>query len=143
MSYKDLLKARPAEIEPPMPIPAGPFKVRVTNFEFSKAGQKQTDCVNFTLQLLEPGDEVDPEALAAAEADLRKAKPRHTIFLTEDSLWALKAFLIDVLKLEEKDSFEEMMPDTIGREFIAIFTQQASKRDASRMVSFIDKVLPL
>ena len=143
MSYKDLLRQRPSDVEPPLPIPAGPFKVRVTAFEFSKAGQKQTDCVNFTLQLLEPGDEVDQQALAAAEADLRKAKPRHTIFITEDSLWALKSFLLDVLRLEEKDTFDEMMPDTVGKEFIAVFTQQASKRDPSRMVSFIDKVLPL
>ncbi len=143
MSYKELLKARPAEIEPPMPIPPGPYKVKINSFEFTKAGQKQNDCVVFTLSLLEPGDEVDPDRLAAAEADLKKAKPKHTIYITEASLWVLKDFLLDVCKIPEKDSFEEMMPETVGKEFVAIFTEQQSKKDPARMVSYIDKVLPL
>lgn len=143
MSYKDLLKARPADIIPPKPIPPGPFKVRVASHEFGTAGEKKTECVNFSLRLLEPGDEVDAELLEAAKDDLTKAKPNHRIFITEDSLWVLKNFLVDVLKIPEADSFEEMMAQVNGKEFIAIFTQQPSNKDNSRMVSFIEKVLPL
>ncbi len=143
MSYKDLLKARPQEIKAPEPIPPGPYKVRVASYEFTKAGQKQNDCIVFTLNLLEPGDEVDPARLAAAEEDRKRAKPKHTIYITEASLWVLKEFLTDVLKIDEKDSLEEMVPETVGKEFIAIFTEQQSQRDASRMVSYINKVLPL
>lgn len=143
MSYKDLLKARPADIIPPKPIPPGPFKVRIASHEFSTAGKKNTECVNFSLRLLEPGDEVDLDLLEAAKDDLAKAKPTHRIFITEDSLWVLKDFLTNVLKIPEADSLEEMMPQTTGKEFIAIFTQQPSERDKERMVSFIEKVLPL
>ena len=143
MSYKDLLKARPADIIPPKPIPPGPFKVRVASHEFGTAGIKKTECVNFSLRLLEPGDEVDPDLLEAARDDLAKAKPNYRVFITEDSLWVLKNFLTDVLKIPEADSLEEMMPQTTGKEFIAIFTQQPSERDKERMVSFIEKVLPL
>ena len=78
MSYKDLLKARPADIIPPKPIPPGPFKVRIASHEFSTAGKKNTECVNFSLRLLEPGDEVDPDLLEAAKDDLAKAKPVYT-----------------------------------------------------------------
>ena len=143
MSYKDLLKARPADIIPPKPIPPGPFKVRIASHEFSTAGKKNTECVNFSLRLLEPGDEVDPDLLEAAKDDLAKAKPTHRVFITEDSLWVLRGFLSNVLKIPEADSLEEMMPQTTGKEFIAIFTQQPSERDKERMVSFIEKVLPL
>lgn len=143
MSYKDLLKARPADIIPPKPIPPGPFKVKIHSHEFGTAGEKKTECVNFSLRLLEPGDEVDPDLLEAARDDLVKAKPKYRIFITEDSLWVLKGFLTDVLKIPEADSLEEMMPQTTGKEFIAVFTQQPSNRDKDQMVSFIEKVLPL
>ena len=143
MSYKDLLKARPADIKAPEPIPPGPFKVKINSYEFGTAGSKNTECVFFSLRLLEPGDEVDPDLLEAAKDDLAKAKPNYRVFITEDSLWVLKGFLTDVLKIPEADSLEEMMPQTTGKEFIAIFTQQPSERDKERMVSFIEKVLPL
>ena len=143
MSYKDLLKARPADIKAPEPIPPGPFKVKVASFEFGTFGKKNTECVNFSLRLQEPGDEVDPDLLEAAKDDLAKAKPTHRIYLTEDSLWVLKNFLVDTLGIPEADSLEEMMAQTIGKEFIAIFTQQPATNDPKRMVSFIEKVLPL
>ena len=107
MSYKDLLKARPADIIPPKPIPPGPFKVRIASHEFGTAGSKKTECVNFSLRLLEPGDEVDPDLLEAAKDDLAKAKPNYRVFITEDSLWVLKNFLTDVLKIPEADSLPE------------------------------------
>lgn len=143
MSYKDLLKARPADIKAPEPIPPGPFKVKINSYEFGTAGSKNTECVFFSLRLLEPGDEVDPDLLEAAKDDLAKAKPKHKIFLTEDSIWVLKNFLVDTLKIPEADSLEEMLPQAVGKEFIAIFTQQPSEKDKERMVSFVQKVLPL
>lgn len=143
MSYKDLLKSRPQDIKAPLPIPPGPYKVKIASYEFSAAGQKKTECVNFSLRLLEPGDEIDAELLEAAKDDLAKAKPNHRVYLTEDSLWVLKQFLVDVLHIPESDSFEEMLPLAVGKEFIALFEQVPSADDKDRMVSFVKKALPL
>ena len=140
--YTELLKQRPADIIPPKPVPAGSYLVEITNYVFGTFGKNDTECVNFQCKLIEPGDDVDPAALQAAKDDLVRAKPTKRYYLTEESLFMLKQFLQDVLKIPEGETLEEMIPQSVGKRYVAVFVNQPSEKDSSRMISFIDKVLP-
>jgi hypothetical protein len=143
MSYSDLLKRRPADYIPPKPIPAGSYKAKITKHEFGKHGKNNTDCIAFHLALISAGDDIDQAEIENAKEDIAKATPVHRVYLTEKSEGMLKEFLENTLKIPQGDSYEEMLSQVNGKELVVIYTQQPSEKDRTRMVSYIDKVLPL
>lgn len=142
MSYRDLLKQRPSDITAPKPIPAGPYLAEIKNYEFGKFGKNDTECVNFHCVILQPGDEIDPQALDNAKDEIRRAKPIVRKYLTEDSLFMLKQFLVDVLKIEELDSLEEMLDQAPGKQLVLNYVNGISKKDGKREISYVDGEMP-
>jgi hypothetical protein len=136
MSFQDILHRPIEEIRDPVPLPVGKYLCIVDGqYKFEKAGTKETDCVDFNLQPIQVVDGVDQDQLAAAlngEA-LRDKRIRHRMFITPDSAYRLKRFLIDDLGIAPTTLWQ-MLSETPGKEVIVKITHQPSKNKNSTTV---------
>jgi len=109
----------------PKPLPAGAYLCIVDGIpRFDKSKQKQTDFVEFSLQVVQPQGDVDAEALTAMGGAGGK-KLRTTFYLTEDAVWRLDKFLED-LGLDKGGSRKQTISMAPGRQVIAVVTHRAS-----------------
>lgn len=111
-TFASILDKPASEIERPKPLPQGSYTAVVAGMpRFDKSTKKQTDFVEFTLNLLAAGEDVDAEELVAAggvEGKSRKA----TFYLTEQSGYRLKEFLEHCGVLEEGGTMRKAIDST-------------------------------
>jgi hypothetical protein len=128
-SFEDILKTPVSEIERPKPIPAGSYRCIIKQRPvFEKSARKQTPYVQFILNPLEAGEDVDADDLEAAltKGDgstkvLSDVSIRATFYLTKDALWRLRKFLEDDLQIEDLADIglEQGIDLAVNREVIA------------------------
>lgn len=99
-NFGSILDTPSAAVEKPKPLPVGSYITQVKGLpRFDKSSKKQTEFVEFDLQFLAAGEDVDQEALAAIGGFQGKSI-KATYYLTETALWRLKEFL-DACDIEE------------------------------------------
>lgn len=123
-----LLDKPSSEIEKPKPLPQGTYTCVVKGLpKFDKSSKKQTEFVEFSLQPLAAGDDVDQDDLQAMGGFANKTI-RATYYITEDALWRLKKFLDDCGIEEEADeSLRQRIERTPGTQVAAFLKHQASE----------------
>lgn len=126
-NFGSILDRQSSEIERPKPLPVGTYTCVVKGLpKYDKSSKKQTEFVEFTLQPLAAGDDVDADDLEAMGGFLNKTI-RATYYLTEDALWRLKDFLTH-LGIEEGDmSLRQRIGEATGRQVLATIKHQASE----------------
>lgn len=118
-NFRSLLSRPAASIERPKPLPVGTYLATVGSHRFDKSAKKGTDFVEFELNIVQPQEDVDAEALVAFGSVTGK-KQRLTFYVTEDSLWRLTEFLKTLdLVADETSSIEELLPQTANRPVLA------------------------
>lgn len=128
---------RPAtEIERPKPLPIGTYHSLVKGMpRYDKSSKKQTDFIEFTLELTKALDDVDPEDLKAACVNkagefrpLATFPLKATYYLTEGAAWRLKKFLEDLgFDTESKEStMREMCEQSANSEVYVTLKHRAS-----------------
>lgn len=92
-TFSALLNKAGSEVERPKPMPIGTYTCVVKGLpKMDKSSKKQTEYVEFTLQPVAAGPDVDTDALEAM-GGLAEKTLRATYYITENSLWRLKEFL--------------------------------------------------
>lgn len=118
-NFGSVLDKPTTDIERPKPIPQGTYTLAVQGMpRFDKSTKKQTEFVEFTCKILQAGEDVDADELKEMGGIADKTL-KHTFYLTENSIYRLKEFLIDDLKLEEEDTLRPMIEKAIGAQFLA------------------------
>ena len=128
ISFQDILHKPIEEIRDPVPLPMGKYLCVVDGqYKFDNAGPKQTDCVDFNLMPVQAVD-VDPNQLARAlnGENLSDKRIRHRMFITPDSAYRLKRFLLNDLGIAPTNIFQ-MLSETSGKQVIVKITHQHSK----------------
>lgn len=125
-NFGALLDKPSAEIERPKPLPQGTYTCVVKGLpKQDKSTKKGTEYVEFTLQPLAAGEDVDQEDLQAMGGFANKTL-RATFYITEDAIWRLKKFLDD-LGIEEGDaSLRQRIAEAPGRQVNVFVKHQAS-----------------
>lgn len=119
------------EVERPKPLPAGSYTCVVKGLpRYDKSPKKQTEFVEFTLQPLAAGDDVDADDLASMGGFANKTI-RATYYITEDAKWRLKEFL-DHCSIEKGDeenpiSLRQRIEATPGCQVVAHLKHEASQ----------------
>ena len=127
-SYEDLLNQKASDVKRPPPIPAGGYLATVESYAKTESGRKKTPGVQFIYKIDSPGEDIDPEEVNAMAEYIAKARPRETHWITADSLWRLKNFLLEVLKIpDEGQSLQELLPMSVGRQAIIVMEHIASE----------------
>lgn len=125
-NFGSILDRQSSEVEKPKPLPSGTYICVVQGLpKFDKSSKKQTEFVEFTLKPLQAQDDVDEEALAEM-GGIANQTIRATYYLTENSLWRLKKFLVDLQIEEEDKSLRQMINDAPGRQVAAWIKHEAS-----------------
>ena len=135
-SFQDILHKPIEEIRDPVALPIGKYLCRVVGPQptYTKVGPRDTDCVDFNLMPVQALD-VDPNQLAQALNGeiLSDKRIRHRMFITPDSVYRLKRFLLNDLGIAPTTLFQ-MLAETPGKEVIVKITHQPSKNKNSTTV---------
>lgn len=132
-NFGALLDKPSTEIEKPKPWPVGSYTCAVKGLpRFDKSSKKQTEFVEFTLQPLAAGDDVDQEELTAMGGLASGKTIKDTYYITEDALWRLKDFLLHC-GIEEEDgvSLRQMIEETPGKQLVVFIKHEPSQDGTS------------
>lgn len=126
-NFGSILDKPTAEIERPKPLPAGHYLFVIPSlYKMDKSTKKGTEYVEFTCKPVQAGEDVDEDALKEY-GDISEASQRLTYYLTENSIFRLKEFLIDDLGLEDEGKLRPMLDKTVNAQFIGQVVHEASQ----------------
>ena len=113
------------------PIPglcAGSFRQVVVDYERGESSQKKTPYVRFVCKVRSAEEDVKAEDLKAL-GDLSLKSTNHDFYLTDNALFMLDRFLGDTLGLKLGRPYRELVPEAVGKEFIAHYSGEEIVRD--------------
>jgi hypothetical protein len=131
MSFQDILNQPLDNIETPKAAPIGTYIGMVDGQpEFVKVGQNQTDAVNFNIKLMSAMKVDDAQLNEYLNgSSLTEKHIRHRLFLTKDSAYRLKRFLVNDLGIQfgEGTSLGQAIPEAMGKQFVLELGHQSSQ----------------
>lgn len=135
-NFQDILKKKAADVERPEPYPLGSYLFIVKGLpKQNTVGDASSKVVEYTLDLISPQEDVDPQAFAEYTGKFGGfPKPQRLAFFIENqdgspALWPLKKFLTETLKIEEGDKeMEEMINESVGKQGIAKIGHKPDKK---------------
>lgn len=138
-NFGALLDKPGSEIERPKPLPQGSYVAMVQGLpRFDKSAKKQTEFVEFTLKLVEAGEDVDADELKEMGGLVDKTI-KDTYYITEGSLWRLKDFLANCdLDADGDESLRELLEETPGKT-IGIFIKHEASQDGTSVFARVGK----
>lgn len=117
-NFGAILDTPSQEIERPKPLPQGTYTCVVNGLpRMDKSAKKGTEFVEFNLNILAAGEDVDEDALSEMGGIAGKST-RHTFYLTDASIWRLKKFLDDCGIEEEDLTLRQRLGLTPGRQVV-------------------------
>lgn len=132
-NFESVLDAPSESIERPKPLPRGTYLTVVTGQPAqTKVGKDQTEAWDFSLKVLQPGPDVDQEALRLY-GDVAGKSIRARFFITPDAAYRLRDFLKDHLGIDSNGkTMRQMMAEAPGRSVYATVDLQPSQ-DGTQM----------
>lgn len=127
VDFAALLNKKTEDATRPPPLPAGDYMLQVGKFQFGESDKKKTPYVEFEINILSPGADIDPVGLQGI--DLTKRKLRLTYYLTDEALWRFRKFLEETLVINGTGrTFNQCMPETVGKTFVGTISQAPSQK---------------
>lgn len=134
--FTELLRKPAGEAKEPPVLPQALYPGIISSHEFGDQNQNKTPYVRYHLKCT--GWPEDVEALEGV--DLSKRNFRKDFYLTEDSLWRLDEFLRSVgIELEGR-SYEETIPEAIGKSVNIEVVQSLSQR-TNKPMNFVNDIV--
>jgi hypothetical protein len=130
--------------ERPKPYPVGTYLGVVKGLPAEgKSAQKQTPQVDFIIQFLQPGEDVDQEALkdVLKGESLASKTMKHTFYTTENAVWRLDKFLIEDLKIPGSRGRRSMIAEAPGRQVVFSIKHETSQ-DGTQIFAKIGDTAP-
>lgn len=138
-TFTSILDRQSSEIERPKPIPVGTYTGIVKGLpRYDKSSKKQTEFVEFNIELQSAEDDVDAEALATLGGIAGKST-KDTYYLTEDAAWRLKEFL-DNLGIEDEGTLRSRIEEAPGKQ-IKLFIKHEPSQDGQSVFARIGKTM--
>jgi hypothetical protein len=141
IDFNKILTKQASAIEKPKPLPVGLYLFNNPALpKFIGVGKNETPCAEFGLVLLQPGDDVDMEALTAY-GNWKGKSVRHRMFLTENSEFRTKEELCEKFGLEEGDkTLGQLFNETINKQVWAKIKHRPSE-DGTEMFHEIEELV--
>lgn len=128
VDFSKILQKQAETIEKPKPLPIGSYIcVNPKLPEFKGVGQKETPCAEFSLTILVPSDDVDPDEIKAF-GDIKGKTIRHRMFLTEGTEFRTKEELVNAFGIEEAGkNLGQMFNETINKQVLVTVKHRPSE----------------
>src|SRR5262249_51443580 len=122
LSFEDILNRPMEDLTAPKPLPVGEYLGIIEKYEITQRGKNQNHCVVFTIRLAQALNQ-DPsfqrDLIEALDGKpLSDKKLPYVLWLTEDSAFRLRIFLVDHLGIEGMTKVTEALASTGGKELI-------------------------
>ena len=135
------------EIKRPPALPGGHYIFVLKGLpRQDKSSKKQTEFVEFTAFPVQAQDDVDEEEMKAfvdAFGSIQEKVQKLTFYLTENSVFRLKEFMFDDLKIEDDGGpLRPKLEQTIGCQFLGHVVQTPSD-DGKGMYANIKTTAPI
>lgn len=135
-NFSSILDRKPSEIEEPKAIPVGTYLVLLQGqYQTGESSQKKTPFVFFPSKILQAQEDVSQDeinAFGGVQGKELKGRQGLLFYLTDESVYRLKEFLIDHLGIEPTDgagnerSIKEILADASGKQVLVQITHQPS-----------------
>jgi hypothetical protein len=145
-TFQDILNRPSSEIERPKPLPPGTYLFLVEGQpRFDKSSKKQTDFVEFTCRILQPGDDVDKAALAEVPGGTAIGKQmKLTFYLTEDAIFRLVnkdgTGFLNHLGIDLGPPLGQLISEAPGRQFFGSVKHRSVTNDQTGEVSIFSEI---
>ena len=129
VSFSSILDKPSSEIERPKPAPVGTYTVLIQGQpRFDKSSKKQTPFVEFALQYLAAGEDVDEDSLTdwLAGKKLKDMSIKSTYYLTDSAAWRLVEFLDHCGAGDEDMTPRQRIAETPGKQVVISIGHEAS-----------------
>ena len=132
MSFQDLLSKSVDTVKRPPALPEGTYEVLIKAHAFGESSQKKTPQVEYELQLMGTGLDVDKERLETAldGKALSERSIRDQFYITEKALPRLREFLERAGVNIVGRPFTQCIPEAIGRRIKIFVKQEAGEGEA-------------
>jgi len=147
-NFSSILDRKASEIEEPKPFPVGTYLVLLQGQpQRGESSQKKTEFWDFPAKVLQPQGDVSQseiEAFGGVQGKDLKGNGGLRYYVTEESAYRLKEFLLDHLGISESGSngaektMREMMAEAPGKQVYVTIAHQPSddgRRIYSRVAS--------
>ncbi|HEX4919752.1 MAG TPA: hypothetical protein VFV92_03330 [Candidatus Bathyarchaeia archaeon] len=127
-TFQDILNKPIDDIKAPVALPMGTYLGIIDGQpEQTKIGKNETPAIIFQIKPVQAGKDVDQTALLETlnGSALQDKKIRHTMFVTPDSAYRLKEFLVEHLGIDAKPIIQ-MLPEAMGKQVFVTLGHKAS-----------------
>lgn len=133
--FAALLNVNADDIQPPKPLPPGPYTFIVKSHDFGESQQKKTPFVRFIVKPVAPGAGVDTSLLPEG---WQEKEMRLDYYLTQDAMFRLKDFLEHLRLNISGRTIASVIPETINQQFIGNVAHKISEKDKKSVFANID-----
>lgn len=130
VDFSNLLTTKLEDVKRPPVKPPGTYHGNIESYKFDKSSQKGTPYLRLTMNSVQPGEDVDPEALKDEDGkpiDFTKYKPTADFYLTSDALWRLSEFIAGFnLSNAAGRQMNELIPELRGMPVTMTLSLKAS-----------------
>jgi hypothetical protein len=140
-TFASILDAPATEFEAPKAMPVGSYVVVVSGLpRIDKSSKKQTEFVEFTLNIQSALDDVEPDELKEMGGVAGKTI-KDTYYITDNSAYRLKETLVNMGIDIEGKSFRAMLDETPGKTYIIVIGHEPT--DDGRIFARVKRTLPV
>ncbi len=145
VDFSKILAKQATEIEKPAPLPIGSYLINNPALpQFKGLGKEESPAAVFSVVILSPGEDVDPEALAEYENGGKRPwkgkKVTFNRFLTEASEFRTKEEICNAFGIEEEGkSLGQIFNETVNKQCM-IHIKHRPSDDGTQMYMEVEKL---
>lgn len=140
-TFASILDAPAQDFVAPPPIPVGSYVAIVSGLpRIDKSSKKQTEFVEFTLNIQSALDDVDQEELKAM-GGIAGTTIKDTYYITEKSAYRLRETLEHMGIETEGKAFRPMLDETPGKQYVIVIGHEPT--DDGRIFSRVKRTAPV
>lgn len=144
-TFGSILDTPSNKVEKPKPCPVGTYLFLVKGQpRMDKSSKKGTEFVEFTLNFLQTGEDVDDDAVAAwlNGRPLNDMNIKHACYLTENSLWRLQKFIEDCGIEASDQTLRQQLGATAGCQVLGTIKHEPSD-DGTQLFARVADTAPV
>jgi len=149
-NFSSILDRKSSEVEEPKALPVGTYLVILQGqYQMGQSSVKKTDFIFFPSKILAAQEDVSQseiEAFGGVQGKELKGRQGLQFYLTEESAYRLKEFLVDHLGIAptnpdgSEKSMKEMCMEAPGKQVLAVVSHQPSD-DGKRIFGNLAKTM--
>jgi len=140
VDFSKILGKQAEEIEAPKPLPVGSYICTNPKLpDFQEIGRNGTPGANFSLVVIAPSDDVDPDSIREF-GEVKGKTIRHTMWLSEGAEFRTKEELVNAFALEEAGkSLGQLFNETINKQILVTIKHEPTQ-DGTGIIARVEKI---